>query len=110
MDQQPTNQATPSGTVVAARLIYWLVGIIESLMAIRVVLSMFGANQGNPFAYFIYSVTAPFVAPFQTLFNYQMKYGLSRFELETVVAMLVYALVAYGIIALLQIPRRGDAV
>jgi uncharacterized protein YggT (Ycf19 family) len=100
----------PSGIVVGQRLVYWLFGILESILLIRLVLSLLGANRGNAFADLIYSTTAPFVAPFQTLFNYQTQFGVSRFELETIVAMLVYGLVAYGILALLQIPRRGSTV
>lgn len=91
-----------------ARTVYYIAGVLLALLAFRFVLSLLGANRGNAFADFIYSITYPFVAPFFGLFGYTMRYGVSRFEVETLVAMLVYALIAYGIVKLLEIPRRRD--
>ncbi len=93
------------GSVVFARVINYIVGLLLSLMAIRVVLSLLGANQGNAFASFIYNLTYPFVAPFFGLFGYSMRYGVARFELETVVAMIVYALVGYGLTKIITINK-----
>jgi hypothetical protein len=45
------------------------------------------------------------VAPFFGLLGYTMQYGVARFELETLVAMLVYALVGYGLARLVNIGR-----
>lgn len=86
-------------------IIYWLVGILEAVLAFRVVLSLLGANQGNPFAQLIYGVSAPFVAPFFGLFGYQFQYGIARFEIETVIAMAVYGLIGWGIAKLIRIGR-----
>lgn len=49
------------------------------------------------------SVPIPFVAPFFGLFGYTVKYGVSRFEIETLVAIIVYSLVGYGIAKALTI-------
>lgn len=91
------TNASVSTTSLVARIISYVLGILLSLLAIRFVLSLLGANQDNPFASFIYSVTYPFVAPFFGLFGYTMKYGVARVELETLIAIVVYALVGYGI-------------
>lgn len=93
----------------AARVIWYITGILLALLAFRFVLSLLGANRGNPFADFIYSVTYPFVAPFFGLFGYSVRYGVARFEIETLVAMAVYALVAYAIVKLIDIGRRAPA-
>lgn len=90
-----------------ARIINFIAGILISLLAIRLVLSLLGANRGNAFADFIYSLTYPFVAPFFGLFGYTMKYGVARLELETIVAMIVYALVAYGLVRLVTLRQAG---
>lgn len=100
----------PSGSVLGQRVVYLIIGIVEGLLAIRFVLSMLGANRGNIFANFVYDLTAPLVAPFQTLFSYQMQYGVSRFELETVVAMLIVALIGYVVLALFRLPQRSNEV
>ncbi len=91
---------------VAARVIWFVAGVLLALLAIRFVLSLLGANSANGFASFIYSVTHPFVAPFFSLFSYNFQAGVSRFESYTLVAMLVYALVAYGLERLVTLTRR----
>lgn len=78
---------------VAERIVYLLGGILIALLAIRFLLSLLGADRTNGFADFIYSTTHPFVAPFFGLFNYDETFGVSRFEFETVIAIVVYALV-----------------
>lgn len=90
---------------VAERLAQIITGIVASLLAIRFVLSLLGANRGNSFAELIYGLTQPLVAPFFGLFGYTMKYGVARFELETLVAITVYALVGFGIARLLSLGR-----
>jgi len=86
-------------------IIFYLLGLLEGLLAIRFVLSLLGANQNNGFANFIYNLTYPFVVPFFGLFGYTFQYGIARFEFETLVAMAVYALVGYAIGRLWNIGR-----
>lgn len=88
--------------------IIWLItGIILFLLAFRFVLSLLGANTTNAFANFIYDASQPFVAPFFGLFSYNnINYGVSRFEIYTLVAMAVYAVIAWGLTALININRR----
>jgi uncharacterized membrane protein len=76
------------------QLIYWVFGLIEGLILIRLILKVLGANQAAGFAEFIYGITAPLVAPFMGLFNNQA-YGQSVLELSSIVALIVYALVAW---------------
>jgi len=92
----------------ATGLIYWITNALLAVLAIRFVLSLLGANHANAFANFIYGLSYPFVAPFFGLFGYTMKYGVARFELETLVAMLVYGLVGYGIARLVAASRGRD--
>jgi hypothetical protein len=77
------------------------------LLAFRFVLVLLGANPGSGFVDFIYTVSRPFAAPFFGIFGYQLDYGHSRVELSTLVAIAVYALVAYGIARLLTIRQRA---
>jgi hypothetical protein len=60
-------------------------------------LSLLGANPANAFASFIYGITYPFVAPFYGLFGYQLQLGVARFEFETIIAMIVWGIVGYGL-------------
>jgi hypothetical protein len=79
------------------QLIWLLFGTVEGLLAIRFILKLLGANPNAAFASFIYSVSAPFVAPFNNLFGNPASGG-SVLELNTLVAMVVYLLVAWLVV------------
>ena len=106
------DKAPASSSLLAARIIYYILGVIEVLLAFRFVLALLGANRANPFADFIFSVSYPFAAPFFSLFGYQPSYGSAQLEMGTLVAMAVYALIAWGIVKLIRLPRaaREDTV
>lgn len=95
------------GVNVLSRIIWLVAGIILLLLAFRFILSLLGANTSNSFAQFIYNTSHPFVAPFFGLFNYNnIQYGVSRFEVYTLIAMLVYAAIAWILSAAVNIGRR----
>jgi len=87
-------------------LVYLVTAVVELLLFIRVVLSLFGANQDNAFASFIYSWTYPIVAPFFGLFSHTFAYGVSRLEVETLVAMLVVAGIGWVLGSIVTILRK----
>ena len=74
--------------------IYLIFGIIEGLIAIRFVLRALGANPDAGFAAFVYGATAPFLVPFVGLFG-TPQYNGSVLELHAIVAIVVYALLAW---------------
>lgn len=94
------------GTNLAARIVTIVAGIVVSLLAMRFILSLMGANRGNGFASAVYNLSHPFVAPFFGLFSYHENLGVGRFEYETLIAILFWSLVAYGINRILTINRR----
>jgi cation transport ATPase len=104
---QTTNSKDDAGHSqnVATRVVWYLAGILLVLLGFRFVLSLLGANTTNSFADMIYSASLPFVAPFFSLFSYQQSYGVSHLEIYTLVAMAVYALVAWGIEKLVNLNR-----
>lgn len=90
---------------VVTRIIWFIAGVILVILAFRFVFSLLGANQSTGFGGFVYSVSHPFVAPFFGLFSYNPHYGASHFEIYTLVAMVVVALIAYGISKLVNITK-----
>lgn len=78
----------------AAGIINVVFGIILTLLALRFVLRLLGANPANGFASFVYDLSQPLVAPFFGLFRTQAELSTARFELATLIAILVYGLVA----------------
>ena len=81
----------------------FLFGILEILLGFRLFLKLFGANPNSGFTDFIYTVSGPFTAPFRGIFSTPTTEGditTSVFETSTLIAMIVYAIVAWGIVKL----------
>jgi hypothetical protein len=89
----------------AARTVWFIAGILLVLLGFRFVLALLGANTSNSFANFIYKVSHPFVTPFFSLFSYRQVYGVSHVEVYTLVAIVVYAVIAWGIVRLFTLNR-----
>jgi len=83
--------------------IIWLVtGVLESVFTIRILLKLMAANPAAGFAVFIYNMTAVFLTPFFGLTATPSANG-SILEIPTLIAMLVYALLAWGVVRVLWI-------
>lgn len=108
-DEGVATGAADPAPVVASRIVWFVAGVIISLLAIRFALILLGASTASAFVNFIYTVSYPFAAPFFGMFGYTLEYGVSQFELSTLVAIAVYALIAWGIVRLLTI-RNAQAV
>ncbi len=79
---------------------YFVLGVLEVILLLRFVFRLLGANEGNGFVMFLYGLSHVFVAPFNGIFNDQTIGNVSVFEVSTLVAMLLYALIAWGIVSL----------
>lgn len=102
------SASAPTGTV-AQRVVWYIVGIILALLALRVVLLLLGANRDSAFVDFVYSLSGIFAAPFYGIFSYEPSYGISTLELSSLVAMAIYALVGWGVAKLFTLgSNRAD--
>ena len=90
----------------AIQVVWWIVGLIDALIAIRFLLKMFGANTGSAFVAFMYALTDPLVAPFHGIFNTAAA-GRSVFEPESIVAIIIYTLIGWGIVSLIRLLARN---
>lgn len=89
----PSTKPLYKGT----QIVWYILGIIEVLLAFRFVLKLLGANPDAGFSSFIYGVTHVLASPFLNVFRITQVAG-SLFEWTTILAMLVYWMVAVGII------------
>ena len=96
----PRTKPLYRGTQVA----WYVLGFLEALLAFRFLLKLLGANPGAGFTDFIYSVTYPLVAPFLNVFGTVRVEG-SVWEWATLLSMLVYWLIASGIVKLLVMSK-----
>ncbi len=90
-----SSQKNKAVTFKLTQLIWLLLGVLEALLALRVLLKLIGANPGNPFAAFLYNLTDIFVLPFSGLTT-TPAVGNMVFEISTIIAMIVYGLVGWA--------------
>jgi hypothetical protein len=90
----------------AYRLIFFVMGVIQALLAIRFFFKLAGANPLSSFVAFIYGLTGILLWPFSSVFprNTAAGAGVGRvFEPSTLVACIIYVLIAWGVSRLLLI-------
>lgn len=88
----------------ATRFIWYLLYVIETVLALRFALKLLAANGAAAFTQMVYSISQIFVAPFLYVFG-SPSAGGSVVELSTLLAMVVYWLLAWGVIKLLVMNR-----
>lgn len=108
--QSVTTATKVDAGVVARRIVYYVVGVIVALLALRIVLLLLAANQGSGFVDFVYALSGFFAVPFYGMFNYQPSYGQSVFEISSVVAIIVYSLAGLGIAKLFTLTKSDETV
>ncbi len=106
--QSVSTSSSVDGGVIMRRVVYYLGGVIIALLALRVILLLLGASQTSAFVDFIYVVSGLFAWPFHGIFNYQPSYGASTFEISSIVAIIVYALLTVGIGRLFTLGKARD--
>ncbi len=105
---QPTPRQTKSSVgaiTIAQRVVWYITGVIVTFLALRIVLLLLAANQGNAFVDFVYAVGGLFAAPFQGIFG-EPSYGQLYFDTSSAVAIAIYLLVAFAIVKLLGLTQR----
>lgn len=98
------NEATSSQTL--EYLIYFFFGVLDILLVFRLVLKLTGASLSSAFVGFIYGITGIFILPFEGIFRRGFAQGVettSVLEPSTLVAIVVYAVLAWGIVKLVRV-------
>jgi hypothetical protein len=85
-----------AATFKATQMIWLLWGLLEAVLALRVIFKLIGVNAANPFAALLYSFTGFVVAPFASLARAPAAGGMVL-EISSIIAMIVYLLIAWGI-------------
>lgn len=96
----PTTKPLFRGT----QIVWYVLSLLEVLLAFRFVLKLTGANAAAGFTNFIYILTWPFTAPFLAVFQRTTVSG-SIFEWTTLLAMLVYWVIGFAIVKLFLISK-----
>lgn len=121
---QQQDVVTPSGQVVAQNvavsevvdnvearrssaywltgLIYFIFGVLEIAIALRVLLKLMAAAPEAGFSRFIYGITAPFVAPFNGIVAEPAATSGSVLELPAILAIVIYLILSWIIAKIVQ--------
>ncbi len=91
------------------QIVWYILSVIEILLAFRFVLKLLAANAGAGFTSFIYGITYPFVLPFITVFKRSQIEG-SIFEWTTILAMFVYWVLAVAIIKIFLMSKSVSTI
>jgi len=90
----------------ARNAVYYVLSIIEVLLAFRLIFKLLGANPASPVVAFLYGITGIIIAPFAGIFKILMAGGADTrlvFEPAVIIAAIAYALIARGIVRLVEI-------
>ena len=90
------------GMFQVTRITWTILGILEILLALRFVLKLIAANPNAGFAVFMYGITGVFVVPFTGLVATWFS-GETILEVTTLMAMAVYALLAWVVVRVIPI-------
>ncbi|MGE5632082.1 MAG: hypothetical protein ACM3TR_13435 [Caulobacteraceae bacterium] len=100
------NYDMPLWFIKTRHAIYYVLSVIEVLIAFRFIFKLLGANPHNGFVAFLYSIAGVFTAPFSGIFNSFVSSGLSAksvFEPADIIGMAVYAVLAWGLVGLIRL-------
>ncbi|HLZ95093.1 MAG TPA: YggT family protein [Candidatus Dormibacteraeota bacterium] len=115
--QQPAPASTPAPAPVqqtssiteegrynfrAAAVVGFIVGVVDIFIAARFLGKLLGASSQSAFVSFIYQVSSPLVAPFKGIFG-NAGSSANSFETASLVAIVVYAVIGWGIVMLIRI-------
>jgi hypothetical protein len=81
----------------------WFLMVMETLLALRFLLKMFGANPANLFDGFVFTLTDILLTPFTGIVPPISVHANQAFEIATLIAMAVYFMLFYALKRFLRI-------
>lgn len=84
------------------RIVFFGLNFIEAILALRFIFKMLGANTNIPFTQILYGLSGALVFPFEGIFT-DSRSGPYEFEPGTIIAMIIYLLIAFGLAKLVTI-------
>ena len=105
-DTEEIVTTRPAGITVAARLVTLLFGLVQLVIALRIVLLAFDARQGNDIVTTILTISSVFVAPFEGILRTDaMSASGAVLDIAAVVALVGWTIVE---LIALQVLRVGS--
>ncbi len=106
-----TQASGPGAAEVASRLVALLFGILQALLALRIVFLLLIANRDNAIVSFVLNATDPFVSPFVGMFRLDSVRSTTGVVLDVaaLVALIGWSVLEALLLGLLNLgTRRGS--
>lgn len=87
---------------ITARVVNIVIGIIELLLAVRIVLELLGASASAPFVAWLYDASGGLVAPFSGAFPPINLGNGYLIDLSAILAMIAYVVIAWIVVRLFE--------
>ncbi len=87
---------------ITARVVTIVLGVVELLLAVRIVLELLGANASAPFIAWLYSASGGLSAPFAGAFPSISLGNGYLIDLSAILAMIAYAVIAWIVVRLFE--------
>lgn len=110
--RQTETLSTQPKSHTAKRVVGVIFGLIEIILAFRLIFKLLGANPENGFIKGIYNITQFFVGLFEGIFSKLTTSGVETkaiFEPATLIAIVVIAVIAWVVLKLMT-PSKGTRV
>lgn len=102
-----TVRRSPSGPEYARRVVVFVFGIIQLLLALRIILLLVAADRANGLVKAIYDISGILQAPFEGILKTDaLKSGGSVLDISAVVAIIGWTVLELIIVAGIGIARR----
>jgi len=89
------------------QVIWYLLGVVEVTLAIRIALKLLGGSTNSGFTQLIYTLSNPLASPFSGIVG-TSSYSNNVLEWTSLIAMAIYAIATYGIMMAFQFVKPTD--
>lgn len=101
----PTKVAATNSQTIEY-VVYFFFGALDIILAFRLLLKIMGASATSAFVRLVYGLSGLFILPFEGIFRRLFTQGIettSVLEPSVIVAIIVYAILAWGVVRLIRI-------
>jgi len=99
---EDASQRQDNRRVWVKRTLTFCLSVLEVVLGLRLLFRLLGANTANSFITLLYGLSHVFVSPFHGIFNDQALGNHRVFEVSTLIAILLFALIGWGLVALAE--------
>ena len=105
-DRVYEREVSPSPLGILSRLIVFLFGLIELLIALRIILLLFAARGSNDIVAAVYNISEVFVAPFRGILRIdEVQAGVTALDVGAIVALIAWVVIELIVLALVRVFR-----